>query len=1289
VVAVASEVRSVTVRFEAQVAKYIADVTAAGAATEQSFSRLQGNVASTNRELDSGRASLRNYGSEARSASTAVGGLDSNTASLSRNASTAGPQIDRLSGRLRILADVIAIIGPGLLPIAAVGIPALTGVAAAAGAAAIAGGSLLVAFQGVGGALKAVEEFRLDPTAANLERAQEALALIGPDATAFVARFQELRPVLRDIRDSAAAGWFPGLVESLDSFEEMAPRVERLFERVGAAGGEAVASSADSLAGPRWHEFLRFLTNEAPEAIEDLTQIVGDLGHGAAEMWMSFDPSNDKFLDWVGDVADGFDDWASSEQGRDDIAGFLEYVNTAGPQVLDFFTATVSMLSNVAQAAAPLGGPVLAGLTGIANIIGAIAGSDLGTPILAGIAALSAYNRVLAITTKLQAQAGTGGAGGLLGGFTKDRVTSTRSALQGLRSDLAVLGPGYGVAAKWSERFGVASRSLSTNLGTVAKQAGRVGLPVAGLALATSGLGDKMGLTNTASLALMGSIGGPWGAAIGGAVGFALDLASAGGKVTESIDEWNSALDEQSTSLGGTQSVLASAREEYESFKADMGDTTFWEQFDPGTIANGIEGIFGKSNVEEEAEALEKLRDRAEANLQAFTRLGEVMGADLTGNVAEDYQQLELSLQRAKPAMDDLGISVERLQALQLRANTAGGLEGITAGFQLDGELEAIAGRSRELAQEADSVKGRMNSLAEAFAGLSDPTLTAAKSADALRTALDALLDPALNAEAATHAWRASLAALRSELNSDFGFGEFTEQGRANAEMTRQYVEDSKERLTTMAAEGASEKEMAAAVRQTRQEFIESGIAAGFSRKEITDRANALGLTPKLIRTVFEAAGLDLVTLRAKEALRAFNSLPKNVRTDVKENGIPQTMAKVDALVKKYDLTEKERKALITLMDHASPGIRGIINLIGQVRDKSVTITTYTRTHDLGRTSGFGPTRADDGAGADGTTVHGPRHPYGDKMLYAVAPGEEIISNRRGQADKNRGALKAANAGAKLAVVGWAADGTTVPGATYSRTRSSDGDQLFGATMHAISGLTTLGDVARDEAKSRAETAKEEVEAAKAKIESIKAEAEAIDEAVQSRLRSSIFGNETEAPEQLGQTRNADGTLTNAALNAQLMQEMRANMPGNSPADILSADIAEGELIEQLLRRLAAMGLDGAAFGEAASNATVDELQALVSGGRGQLNRYERLYNRRDEVLNRVGGYAGDMTVRVDMREAVKELRDSRDVLDAIRQQTHRQADAAEDAPREFAHAVSNALSGSVDRANNRRNRGG
>ena len=76
-------------------------------------------------------------------------------------------------------------------------------------------------------------------------------------------------------------------------------------------------------------------------------------------------------------------------------------------------------------------------------------------------------------------------------------------------------------------------------------------------------------------------------------------------------------------------------------------------------------------------------------------------------------------------------------------------------------------------------------------------------------------------------------------------------------------------------------------------------------------------------------------------------------------------------------------------------GIRAGLNAI---RSKDVTV----RVHRV-MTGGLAGML---GGQADGGTVGGaPRRPYGDKVLTMPAPGEEVISNRNGQADRHRSLL--------------------------------------------------------------------------------------------------------------------------------------------------------------------------------------------------------------------------------------------------------------------------------------------
>src|SRR5690349_20168813 len=104
-----------------------------------------------------------------------LGAPNGPVAMTGKQSHTASAQIDRFSGRLRLLADASALLGPALIPIGAVAVPAVAGLAAQFGFAALAGGAAIAAFQGVGDALSAVNKAHLDPTAENLEKARKAM----------------------------------------------------------------------------------------------------------------------------------------------------------------------------------------------------------------------------------------------------------------------------------------------------------------------------------------------------------------------------------------------------------------------------------------------------------------------------------------------------------------------------------------------------------------------------------------------------------------------------------------------------------------------------------------------------------------------------------------------------------------------------------------------------------------------------------------------------------------------------------------------------------------------------------------------------------------------------------------------------------------------------------------------------------------------------------------------------------------------------------------------------------
>ena len=92
---------------------------------------------------------------------------------------------------------------------------------------------------------------------------------------------------------------------------------------------------------------------------------------------------------------------------------------------------------------------------------------------------------------------------------------------------------------------------------------------------------------------------------------------------------------------------------------------------------------------------------------------------------------------------------------------------------------------------------------------------------------------------------------------------------------------------------------------------------------------------------------------------KLYKGLPKDVRTELKADGIPKTAADVKGLIAQYDLTPKQIQSLFKAagIDKSIADIKRLIAVSQQYKDRTVTITTnYRSLH----TSGVGPTRGRD-----------------------------------------------------------------------------------------------------------------------------------------------------------------------------------------------------------------------------------------------------------------------------------------------------------------------------------------
>lgn len=654
-----------------------------------------------------------------------ISDIDRPVQSIGRSSERSSNQIDRLSGRMRILADVAAILGPSLIPIGAIAVPAITGLAAQFGFAAVGAGTAILAFQGVGDAVKALNTAALEPTTANLKAAQIALEQLSPAAQGFVSQLGEMRPALKALRDEAAEGLFPGLTEALDSLEGALPRVQSIIASVSSELGDIAADTGASLASDRWAPFLDFIAAEAPEALREMSDATGNVAHAMANLWMAFDPLNDDFSQWLVDATRSLDQWSAGLSQTQGFQEFVAYIRETGPQVADTFAAIGNAVLQVVQAAAPLGGPVLAGIEALANAVAAIADSDMGTPIFTAVAALSLFNRTVAITGAMSRATFGGpaittmrGWGGSIRGVTAD--LRTYSAVQNTAA-----GRARASVAQMNAQAAAAGR-LRANLAGVGMGAAVLG----GLAIASTGAADGMGLTNTASLALMGTIAGPWGTVIGGAAGLLLDAKAAGDGFADSLDRARVAV--KGDDVDEIRAALADLKKQREDLEHISGIGDFFSDRFSGGMAGQNAAIRDfDDQIAKLKDRLDFTKEEAQQRLLADGFTATAAGIDSASGSTQDFitelQSLSdvlagrASFRDFEQAIDDFA------ERAQKRAEILGkvrdeesefvakmaGLDRDLAAARKDGDGDRVADIQARRAQEKSAHEERVRELRE------------------------------------------------------------------------------------------------------------------------------------------------------------------------------------------------------------------------------------------------------------------------------------------------------------------------------------------------------------------------------------------------------------------------------------------------------------------------------------------------------------------------------------------------------------------------------------------------
>lgn len=610
---------------------------------------------------------------------------------FTKSTRSSGVEIDRFSGRLKLLADVALTLGPTLVPLGAAAVVGVAGLAAQMGALAGGVGVAVAALNGLGDAVKAVNDYQLEPTADNLAKVQQEFERIGPAAADLVIFLETISPQLRELQMTAREGFLPGLEEGIDSFLERGPQVNTIVGELAETLGDLSASAGDVLAGDRFTAFFDYLDSEAATTLGELGRSIGLITEGLANMMVAFAPVSSDFSGGMEDMARSFAEWTAALDSNDSFQSFIDYIRTNGPRAMDFLGSLVMALASVVEAAAPIGAAIIPVLTTLLDLFAALAGTDLGSTVLAAAAAMAVYSRgaaaAAAVNTRLQASfVGVGTAAG-----------TARASMIGMARSMGVIAAAMAAIQTGSNVWDSLGRSFEA--------------------------GDKAAKTLTELESAIGESNlGKFAQDLGIDVQrLAQDLATSG---TEG--EYYQQVLEQ---LGGAADGFGGKVNALSDFIGPwIGDTeqASLANLDLGKIVKGNEGLLGSMAAEAEdaglaqlelaqrsdyaAGNLEKLRGRLQA---ARTELKESRRA--ARGVAESFVNLGDSLNDSDKSLGDwlseLEKNAQALRDFQRNAREAGkkGLDqGLVRSLQNAGSEGAL--RMRQLANATDAEIDRANS---------------------------------------------------------------------------------------------------------------------------------------------------------------------------------------------------------------------------------------------------------------------------------------------------------------------------------------------------------------------------------------------------------------------------------------------------------------------------------------------------------------------------------------------------------------------------------------------------
>lgn len=839
-------------------------------------------------------------------------------------------EINTTNERGAWLAQGLLAIGPTLAPLGAAAVPVLSGIATQATVAAAAAGTLALGFHGIGDALSALNKYQLAPTAENLTKLHQQMALLGPDGQHFVRFLDDTAGKLRILQLDARAGMFPGIEDGIDRLMERLPQVRSIVQQIAQGIGNLTSQAGRNLAGPGFDDFFHFLKTDAQPILEDMGRTIGNFVQGFAHLLADFAPLSRDFSRGLLDWSRAFNDWAAGLKNSREFEDFIDYVRKSGPLARDFLGSLADALIQIAEAAGHVGPVMLKILTPVVDLIAALADSPAGRLLLLAGALASVFGRFKA----LGELTGSGAFSAMTKNLRSD-VKSLTTGFKALSTEAGAFASNIG-----GSRFRTAGESVSQmavaqdSLAAASKSAATAAEYEARMFAKLEGAQARLAATQARFAAAAGSP--------------LLNATPARGAAT--VDEITAANRRYETELNrvrvaeqqvldaeialeaaqrkslstandvrkaerGIDNVQQSRRDTLKQFGKSLGSAAiqggvFALAMSPvpdkigatnaamGAMIGTIGGPWGmaigaavggfldvKSSAEQASKAIEESDQRLASMLLDQEKFDPSNPMDYLWNTTAPKEFFALlttgdfQFQKLIETAGSWGSTGRTLQQEMRRA-------GVSV-RELENDTNALTKAQVENAQRLQAWQESAKSAADAFLKIDDSlggkkTFSLDKYLANYKKEVDALVEVNRNA----------LIAL----------GRGLDEGLV-------------QQLQAAGPEGAKALDALAhgtdkAIDSMNADFRRGQRAMNSWKNEVTKSGKATNAS-------------------VRAALASFRELPKNVRTEIRTTHVPQSIAEAKKLAKQLDLTARQRRALITLVDLASPKVR----TVGQLMD--------------------------------------------------------------------------------------------------------------------------------------------------------------------------------------------------------------------------------------------------------------------------------------------------------------------------------------------------------------------